>query len=203
MSSFDGIAPYYDLLSRLVFGKRIVEAQEYFLTEIKEGDRILILGGGTGWILKSIFKITGLVEVWYIDSSPKMIEKSATRNVAPPKVHFICGTLDDIPSDMKFNVIITNFFLDMFSEASLLPLIDSISRKLQLDGRWLCTDFIKNEKWWQRVLLSIMYRFFKFTTDLKNDQLPDWENQLRKHGMITLSEKTFLKGFMKATVQKK
>ena len=48
---FDKLTPYYDLLTRLVFGKAIINSQEQFLSLVRSGSRVLVVGGGTGKIL--------------------------------------------------------------------------------------------------------------------------------------------------------
>lgn len=203
MSSFDRITPYYDFLARIVFGKSVVEAQEFFLSEIKEGDRVLILGGGTGWILESIFKATKPGEIWYIDSSQKMIEKSKSRKIDPSKVHFIHGTEKEIPMDMMFDVVITNFFLDVFSPKELPRVIKYVAAKMKPQGVWLCTDFVDTKKWKHKLLVSSMYSFFNVVANLKNNALPDWEGNLVAEGMIQHDEKSFWKGFIKSKIFKR
>src|SRR4051812_19943989 len=115
MNGFDRLAPVYDKLAGLVFGKAIVDAQLIFLDEVRAGDRVLILGGGTGWVLKELLRRQPACEVWYVDSSQRMIEL-ATRNCGnPSNVHFVLGTELSIPT-MLFDVVIMNFFLDLFSD---------------------------------------------------------------------------------------
>src|SRR6187402_1340927 len=74
MNGFDRLAPVYDKLAGLVFGKAIVDAQLVFLDRVRAGDRILILGGGTGWLLEKLLRKQPVCEVWYVESSSRMIE---------------------------------------------------------------------------------------------------------------------------------
>ena len=56
-ANYNKIAPVYDMLSRLVFGKAIVNAQRRLLPGLPRGEyRLLIVGGGTGWILDELGK---------------------------------------------------------------------------------------------------------------------------------------------------
>ena len=202
MNGFDRIAPYYDFLAGLIFRKSIIKAQEYFLPEIKDGDRILILGGGTGWILNSIFKLTNPGEIWYVDTSQKMIEKSKARNLDHSKVHFIHGRVEVIPDHLKFDVVITNFFLDVFSTSEFPTLVRSIMAKLKPQGAWLCTDFVATNRWYQKGMLKVMYLFFGIVANLENRNLPDWETLLIKEGLEPRREKYFWSGFIKAAIFK-
>ncbi len=203
MTSFDRIAPHYDFLARLVFGKSITQSQEYYLKEIKEGDRILILGGGTGWILDSIYAITKPGEIWYVDSSMKMLDQASAREVGETCVHFIQDSQNSIPSHIKFDVVITNFFLDMFPPKELPEVIKSVSLKLKPKGVWLCTDFVETGKWKHSILLKSMFFFFNLIANLKNNLLADWHHQLIEGGLSITKEKSYFDGFIKATVFKK
>ena len=98
MNNFDSVARIYDGLSNLIFGKAIRRAQTAYLSDIRPGANVLVLGGGTGWLLSELSKVNPTCKVWYIDASAKMIElsKEATRNAAHETV-FIHGTEDSIP----------------------------------------------------------------------------------------------------------
>lgn len=202
MKGFDRVASYYDFLARLAFGKSIIDAQEYFLSEIREGDRILMLGGGTGWILESIFKVTKPGVIWYVDNAKRMVEKSQSRNVDSSKIHFIHGTFESIPPDLKVDVVITNFFLDIFSKDELQKLIEDIKSKMKPQGTWLCSDFVDTGKWRHKMLLRSMYLFFRITANVKTISLPDWEGNLLTEGFVSFKEKTFWNGFIKSIVFK-
>jgi ubiquinone/menaquinone biosynthesis C-methylase UbiE len=60
--NFDFIAPYYDFLSKLIFGKRLRIAQTSLLSKIPRHQRILLVGGGTGWILPELLQICSLLK---------------------------------------------------------------------------------------------------------------------------------------------
>ena len=83
--SFDFIAPFYDLLARLVFGRAISRSQTRFLLEIPSGAKVLILGGGTGWILLDIFRQANPSEVLYLEASSHMLAKAQETAAALPE----------------------------------------------------------------------------------------------------------------------
>jgi spermidine synthase len=56
-ANFNNSAWFYDGLSRLVYGNALVEAQVYLLQFIRPNSKILIAGGGTGWILEELAKL--------------------------------------------------------------------------------------------------------------------------------------------------
>ena len=76
MNNFDSVAGYYDKLSILVFGTAMRRAQTAHLHDIPLGRNVLILGGGTGWLLSELSAVNPTCKVWYIDASSKMISLS-------------------------------------------------------------------------------------------------------------------------------
>src|ERR1700712_3870968 len=96
-NNYDKIAWAYDWLGHLVFGSAIRNAQIDMLPFIAEGKKILIAGGGTGWILEEIARLyqSGLL-ITYIDISEKMICKSKKRWAGLNKVEFINQAIDTI-----------------------------------------------------------------------------------------------------------
>ena len=198
MTGFDRVAFIYDGLSRLVFGNTLVKSQEYYLKEIKAGDCILILGGGTGWILESVFRVVTPGEIWFIDASSNMIRQAKARRQNTCTVHFINGTEAQIPSDVKFDVVITHYFLDMFSDQELPAVAERIIRSMSAKGIWLCSDFADTGKWFHRVLLKSMYLFFSMVAGLENTKLPNWEKALVRTGAVKAKEKFFWNGFIRS-----
>ncbi len=195
MNGFDNVATFYDRLAKMVYGKSIVESQKYFLDRIQDHSKILILGGGTGWILEEIFKVKSNVEVWYIEASMKMISL-AKEKMNDSRVKFIHGTENSIPQEPQFNLIITNFYLDLFSDNSVKPVLRKIKASLSANAQWIVTDFV-NEKVWHGVLLKVMYLFFRLVTGIKSKKLADWENEMLAIGGKESATKTFYKGFIK------
>lgn len=174
---FDLLAPVYDALARLIFGRSIRTSQTHFLDKAPANAKVLILGGGTGWLLEELLKQNALCEVWYIEVSSKMIEKTRARALNG-RVHFIQGTEEDIPPHITFDVIITNFYLDLFSEDTLRGVIQRLTKQSTSATRWIITDFVDTDAWWQRWMLKIMYLFFRSICKIEAMRLPDWSEQL-------------------------
>lgn len=195
---FDRLAPVYTRLSRIVFGKPLERSQNHFLNSIKANDRILILGGGSGELLKSLLKQQPNIPIDYIDISEKMIQLAREKTQSPSNVNFIVGTEQDIPNQTH-TVVITNFYLDLFSDATLKTVIEKIKITLQPDAHWLVTDFV-NEKWWHQMMLGLMYLFFRITTHIEATRLPHWTQHLMNHGAKEIDSKRFYGGFIESKV---
>lgn len=178
-TNFDTVARPYDFISRLVFGDALVRAQVSLLPQILPGSRILIVGGGTGWILEEVSKIhpSGL-EIIYVESSSKMIEISTKRNFKNNNVVFITAPVEDYQTEIPFDIIITPFFFDLFKKDKIEFLFSSLNEKLRKDGLWFYTDFIPTKyqtKIWQKLLLKSMYLFFGILSKVEASELVDMD----------------------------
>lgn len=200
-TGFDRLAPVYTGLTKLVFGNSLDEAQEYFLKILKPADRVLILGGGSGKFLKSLLKLHPHICIDYIDISPRMIALAKQKTGSSANVNFIVGTEQNIPNT-HYSVVITNFYLDLFSDKTLKSIIERIKSHLQPEALWLATDFV-SEKWWRKIMLWVMYRFFRITTGIEARQLPDWPSVLHQAGLVETDSQKFYRGFIKAAVYTK
>jgi len=201
MNGFDLLAPVYDKLSKLIFGKEMVQAQFFFLDHVRANDRVLILGGGTGWLLEELLRRQPYCEVWYIESSPAMMERAKHKCGDRSNVHFILGTQLAVPP-MIFDVVIMNFFLDMFSEKSLSLLIERIRISTRPQGLWMVTDFENKGKIWQHVIVAIMITFFRLVCKIEATKLPDLGRIFTKHGMREVDSHSFFHGFIKSGLYK-
>jgi tRNA (cmo5U34)-methyltransferase len=203
LNGFDHIAGLYDTLARIVFGRRIVQAQRYFLEDVADGSKVLILGGGTGWLLGELLSHKPNVEVWYVDASQRMIALSREKINDKGNVHFIHGTEQDIPSEISVDIVITNFYLDLFSNEALKKILPDIATRMKENARWIATDFVYRGTWWQAALLQVMYWFFRAVGAIESSRLPAWEEALQQAGWIPMKEKMFFRGFIKTAVHKR
>jgi tRNA (cmo5U34)-methyltransferase len=194
-NDFDRLAFVYDRLVRLVFGRSLTNAQKYFLNKAAEPSNILILGGGTGWILTELFKIKDNVSVCYIDASGKMIATAKTKIKNDRRVQFIHGTENNIPADRHYDLIVTNFYLDLFTNESIKVVLGKIRNSLTPKAQWIATDFTDN-KWWQKLMLRIMYFFFRLTCNIESKKLTDWQKELHAIDAKRIESKKFYNGFI-------
>ena len=171
--NFDPLARYYDTIARLVYWGAIQKSQLTFLNQIEGRSNVLIVGGGTGWILNHI--PSDCASVTYIEPSGGMMKISRSRTVNFP-VKYIQKPIEDTTLRSEFDVIITNFFLDQFDEEEGEKIARKLKDALKVNSTWIFTDFEDNGQWWQKILLKFMYSFFVKTTGLRTNQLLPWEN---------------------------
>jgi ubiquinone/menaquinone biosynthesis C-methylase UbiE len=203
-SNYDNAARFYDRLSRIVFGDTLVKAQVYLFKYIQPSAHILIIGGGTGWILEELAHIhpSGL-QITYIEISSKMIALSQKRNIGDNKVIFINEAIENIPGLGEFDVVITPFLFDNFTEQTVGKVFGNINNQLKSKGIWLNTDFQLTGKRWQVVLLKTMLLFFKLCCGIESSKLTDVEKYFEHAGYQATAEKTFFGDFIMSKAYRK
>ncbi|WP_442587875.1 class I SAM-dependent methyltransferase [Pedobacter sp. AW31-3R] len=204
LNNYDKIANYYDVLSRMVFFKSQVNAQVRQLPYIPENSRVLIAGGGTGWILDEIAKVhpTGL-HITYVEISSKMLSLSKKRKIGGNKVDFVRSSIEDFRHVEKYNVIITAFLFDNFLEPRIKLVFDQLHSHMAKNGIWLFTDFHdgqKDRKNWRFFLLKTMYLFFRNIAQVEARSLIQMESLFKQAGYTVLTEAYYYKRFIKSTV---
>lgn len=201
LNGFDKLAAVYDDLASFVYGKSIKNSQRHFLHHIPTKAKVLILGGGTGWLLKEIMLLRPACEIWYIEASEKMIALSKSK-IVKENIHFIHGTENDIPP-ISFDIVITNFYLDLFAQQSIDKVIGKIKSSLETKSSWLVTDFLDQGKLWQKIMLRMMYSFFHYVSQIESKSLQDWNSALQENGMTKKEAKSFYNGFIESCVYNK
>lgn len=185
MKKMDLLPSFYDFIAGLVFGFQIKRATTEFFDLIGEKDKVLIIGGGTGWILEQLQQTN--LKVTYVDISKGMIRKARNRKVSF-RVEFITGSYTAIP-DAKYDVIIIPFFLDMLSNDKAGNVVQHVARLLKNDGIWLFSDFTSSNKFHHRVLIRMMYWFFSLFYDIEKFKLPNYDCWFNKSNLRLIKKK--------------
>jgi len=144
--SFSPVANFYDVLAQIVFGNKLQEAQAANLRYISDNSRILIIGGGSGWILQQVIQHTQHSTIVYLEASDSMLRKSEEKIINQNKnnkIEYRLGTEENIGGQETFDIIIANFFLDLFSPAYLIIILEKLNCALAPAGKWLITDFVQ------------------------------------------------------------
>lgn len=195
--NYDNSSWFYDRLSRLVYGPALVNAQVYLLKHIPAGASVLIVGGGTGWIIEEIAKIhPASLSITYVETSAKMIALSRERQVGQNRVTFINDAIESATPGQNFDVVITAFLFDNFSDATFPKVFNRVSSLLKAGGVWLNTDFQLTGKWWQPVLLNAMLLFFKLLCGVEAARLPNVDGMFQLHNYECIDQKAFFWDFI-------
>lgn len=203
-ANFNNSAWFYDRLSRVVYGRALINAQRFLLQYIPANANVLIVGGGTGWILEEIAKIhpSGLA-ITYVEIAEKMMLLSKKQYAGDNQVVFINEAVENADLKTSFDIVITPFLLDNFTEAGLQKIFNSMHRLLRPGGRWLNSSFQLTGKWWQAVLLKSMFLFFRIVCGVEASKLPGIESQFNRRAYRLLKQQTFFNEFVLSTVYEK
>ncbi len=200
-TNYDGIAHYYDLISRIVFGKTLVNAQTCLLKHLPANSNILLVGGGTGWILEEISSTfpSGL-NIDFVESSAQMILLSKKRNFKQNKVNFINLPIENFNSEQQYDVIFTPFLFDNFSKEKIQIVFSKLDSFLKNNGSWLQVDFVIDKNKFthhKKIFLKVMYLFFHITCSIETQILIDMEIFFEKN-YYKIYEKSHIGNFIKS-----
>ncbi|WP_443937741.1 class I SAM-dependent methyltransferase [Pedobacter sp. MW01-1-1] len=205
-NNYDKVAGFYDSLSSVVFFRSQREAQIRQLNYLSSGNRILIVGGGTGWILEEIAKKSLQdLRIVYVEISEKMIEISKKRNLTSLKVDFVNQAIEDVDSDASFDVVLTPFLFDNFKAEKASFVFWKLDKMLNKKGLWLFVDFnlSKKGKWWKLSLLKLMYSFFKVFSHVEATSLLNMAPYFQEAKYIARQSQSFYGDFIQALVYEK
>ena len=198
---FSPVAGFYDALAGMAFGGALRRAQRAALVAgLPPGPRprLLVLGGGAGWVLGEIWRQRPQAQVLYLELSAGMLARTRARLRRVPSppgaaVELRQGTEAALRPGEQFDAIITFFVLDCFAADVLPAALVRLEAARRPGAPWLVADFRPARQGWRRWLLGAMYLFFRLTVGLRTRQLPPWPAELRKLGLYPTHEQYFFK----------
>ncbi|MCJ8165373.1 class I SAM-dependent methyltransferase [Pontibacter sp. E15-1] len=207
-SGFDRVAPFYDRLAHVVYGRALEQAQQALMPYLPRKGRVLVIGGGSGWVLGQLLQTGRQLEILYLDASPAMLRRAKKRYrryqpAHPCTVSFRLGTEHSLQPHEQFEAVLTPFLLDLFPPPRLQQLMARLASALVPDGSWLFADFWPLQQpppRWQRLLLRSMYGFFGLVSGVQAKQLPAYGAHFRALGFEETHSSSFFKGMVQAKV---
>jgi tRNA (cmo5U34)-methyltransferase len=206
-AGFDRVAAFYDPLSRLVYGKALLRAQQHALVVgLPPGaPHVLVIGGGTGWVVLELLRLRPAATILFLEASAQMLAGAQTQLLrhhpaAASQVEFRLGTEASLSGHDRFDAVVTFFFLDLFEPPRLRKLVARLDTVRNPHAPWLLADFAPPQTWWQRSLLAAMYRFFRLTTGIRGQKLPPIREELARLGLRAEEPKRFFGEMVEAAV---
>ncbi|RDV14652.1 class I SAM-dependent methyltransferase [Pontibacter diazotrophicus] len=207
-SGFHRIASFYDRLARLVYSDALEQAQLSLLPHLPQKGRVLVIGGGSGWILDQLLLTGKQLDILYLDAAPAMLQRAQYRFERFQLPHqcmvsFRLGNEQALQPHEQFGVVITPFLLDLFPPSRLTQLMQTLSAALTPTGRWLFADFWPMQQpppLRQQLLVWGMYTFFGLVSGVKAKQLPDYATHFSSLGFEEKYSSNFYGGMVQAKV---
>ena len=200
-STYDTVAWFYDALSFIVFKSSQLKSQEWTLEHVLPNSVVLIAGGGTGLILEALCnKIPKSLRIVYVELSEKMMIKAKMRDVRQNEVIFILGAVEMLSFAERVDVIQTGFLFDNFTQEHATLVFEKLNSILKENGLWLFTDFTSGKTWWQKLLLSCMYLFFRLLCRIEAKQVPDIKTLYINNNYRMRDKKSYFNDFIESTI---
>jgi demethylphylloquinol methyltransferase len=141
VTSYNGIAWIYESLGELYSGGQIFAAKASQLAQICPGDNVLYAGVGPGEEAVLAGKLGA--NVTCIDVAPKMLQKVEARfRSAGIPAQMICGNVLEHKSTGCYDVVVANFFLNVFAEDEMRTILAHLASLVKPNGKLLIADFI-------------------------------------------------------------
>lgn len=208
----DTLAPYYEVLEHLFFGRHLEQRRFAFLDEARTSQRTIVCGGGDGRFLARLLRINRRLEADFVELSPKMVDLADRRvtSMGPDfreRVRFCARDVREFePRAAGYDLIVTHFFLDCFSEPELTDVVGRLATWAAPDARWIVSEFAEAEgpigRVWTRAVIRGLYAAFSLTTGLCVTRLPNYVAALGRTGFLLLREEQALGGLVHSSLWK-
>jgi SAM-dependent methyltransferase len=177
----DLIAPHYWWIERLGMGRMLERRRRWFLPELGNARRALVLGDGDGRFLRELLRQNSAVRADYVDLSRRMLEL-ARQKAGADRVTYrqVDARTLDLTRD-EYDLIATHFFFDCFGPDELGALIARVANAAKPGAQWIVSEFCTSNLP-ARLLVRALYMFFGITTGLKTRKLSDHRPILESHG---------------------
>ena len=170
-----------------------------------------LIGEGDGEFLIEFLKHCECEQIHYIDSSHIMMELARKRlqeysSESLNRVKFFHRDLitESMP-DQDYDLVVTNFFLDVFNEQSLIECISKVTASCKRGAFWLCADFQISGGTLQQLRaiawLNLMYLFFRIVAQIQARRLIDPSTVLEKQGFKLKAVSEFGRGLMRSELR--
>ena len=204
--NFDRIARPYALLEHLTFGKALHRARTHLLEQLAPCNHVLILGDGDGRFTAALLARYPHLRADAVDLSSAMLAQLSRRvHAADPTAsarlctHHTNALLFTPEPDLRYDLVVTHFFLDCLSEPELNQLCAQIRPHFAPGAAWLLSDFhipanaLRRPATW---LVRSLYLAFRILTGLRTTRLPNYSAALRRIGLTPIARHASLGGIL-------
>lgn len=139
---YESVAWLYDELAALYSLGRIARSKLAQLDGIEVGDRVLFAGVGRG--VDALVAVRRGAKVTAVDLSPRMLERCA-RGLAREGLmaELIHGDVADHRPERAYDVVVANYFLNLFDDARAGEMIRHLGQLVRPGGLLVLADFAR------------------------------------------------------------
>ncbi len=200
-ATFDLVASSYPLLEWTVFGASLSRARSFFVSQVVEGENILLIGEGNGRFLLEAVKQNPSASFTVIDSSTRMLAAAARRLATAdrfPRIEWIhADILEWQGPAAHYDRVVTHFFLDLFTPHRIRRIAEKILHLATEDALWINSDFVSgNHRLRRKFLMWAQYRFFRIFAGIDASRLFDSRPCLQTAGWEISEERSLESGWI-------
>lgn len=151
------LTPLYDPVLRWLFREDALKSQLVAQAAIRQGDRVLDLGCGTGTLTILLKKTQPQAIVVGLDGDPQILAIARRKAVAAGiEIAWDHGMAYNLPyPNSSFDVVLTSLMLHHLSREDKIRALGEIYRVLRPGGRFYAADFGKPENSLMRALAKV------------------------------------------------
>jgi SAM-dependent methyltransferase len=201
---FGRLARLYRWMEYFSFGPYLTECRNLQIDEATRCRSALIYGDGDGRFLAELVRRAPGIQIAAIDASAEMLQQTAQRLPETGQVRLIQD--DALACDparfpeVPFDLVVSHFFLDCFSEAEIASLLIRVKDAVCEDAIWIVSDFALPERSPARqigaLIVRSLYLAFGLMTGLTTRRLPDHARVMREAGWVFESRHALLFGLL-------
>lgn len=204
MSGFDPVARVYRLLEYAAFGRTLHRARIAHLSHVTAARRALLIGDGDGRFLVELLRVAPDVSVVSVDASAAMLQLAQARlsDTDRARVAFHHADIRAFTSPGPFDLVVTLFSLDCFTDADAAAIVHRMAPLVSADGQWLFADFAVParglQRWHARFVVGALYRFFRWRTGIEARELPASQRHITDSGFHAVDTRAFRAGLIQS-----
>jgi hypothetical protein len=203
-SGFDRLAYIYRWMEYFTFGSYLQQCRLFRIGELALCRRALIYGDGDGRFLSELMRSLPQIEVTAVDASREMLRQAAQR--LPVGAHVRLVQADALECEVEdfreapFDLIVTHFFLDCFSEAEIASLLSRMNTAAEEHALWVVSEFAIPKRNPARLagklIIRALYLAFGLLTGLRIQHLPDYGRVMHETGWMLEDRRELLFGLL-------
>lgn len=191
------IGHFYDALSHLYGGRALQRCKLAMLDQLRPGDKVLFAGVGHG--LDAIYAAERGAQVTVVDLSQTMLDKFQDNlfryQIAQP-IRQVHGDILAFREYEQYDVVVANFFLNVFDEASMPRVLAHLIDLGKADARVVVGDFCPANGGWLTRAMQAVYWYtavllFCVLTDNPLHRIYHYPTHLQALGLSVLDTRRF------------